>query len=159
MTNFEKDILILGLGNEVLMDDRIGPKLVDDLKESIVNPNVIFETAAVGGLELIEMIRDYKKVIIIDAIKTSDGIPGSVYYLTPADFKETLHLSNRHDISFLTALHLAKKLNIEITDDIRIIAVEIIEDMVFSEIFSPPVQEKYPEIYNTIKNYVISLTG
>ena len=104
----EKDILILGLGNDLLTDDRIGPKLVHDLKARIVHPNVIFETAAVGGLELLEIIRDYKKVIIIDAIKTAEGICGSVYDLTPTDFMETSHLSNIHDISFLTALRLAE---------------------------------------------------
>jgi len=154
-----KDILILGLGNDLLTDDRIGPKLVHDLKAGIVHPKVIFETAAVGGLELIEIIRDYKQVMIIDAIKTPDGLAGSVYFLTPAEFRETSHLSNIHDISFLTALHLAKKLHIEITDDIRIIAVEIIEDRVFSETFSPPVQEKYPEVFDTVKNYVLSWLG
>ena len=56
---------------------------------------------------------DYQKVIIIDAIKTKDGIPGTIYYLTPSNFKETLHISSFHDVSFLTALKVAEKLNYE----------------------------------------------
>jgi len=53
----------------------------------------------VGGLEILELIRDYGSVIIIDAIKKKDGVPGTIYKLTPANFKETLHLSSFHDVS------------------------------------------------------------
>jgi len=154
MNETSKQVLILGLGNDILMDDGIGPKLAMELRNSVNDPHISFETAAVGGMELIEMIRDYQQVIIIDAIKTKNGIPGSVYYLTPASFKETLHISNLHDISFLTALQMAKKIGIFITDKIDIIAVEIVEDRVFGSEFTPLVQEKY----EGIKKNVVDLT-
>ena len=34
---------------------------------------------------------------------------------------------------------------------IYIIAVEIVEDRIFDDNFSPPIQEKYEEIFNEIK--------
>ena len=55
--------LILGLGNDILSDDRIGPELVNDLSEILDNPGIKFETASSGGLELMETIKDFKKVI------------------------------------------------------------------------------------------------
>lgn len=63
MTENKKDILILGLGNDILMDDGIGPKLVWHLEKILPNPRIKFDTAAIGGMELIETIRDYDRVI------------------------------------------------------------------------------------------------
>lgn len=149
-----KDILILGIGNDILTDDGIGPKFVVELQKSNSFPHVDFLTAAVGGLEVLEMIRDYNKVIIIDAIRTRDGIPGTVYHLTPKDFKETMHLSSFHDISFLAALELGERLKIKIPSQINIIAIEIVEDLVFSNDFSPELQDKIPDIFKEVKDSI-----
>jgi hydrogenase maturation protease len=154
MQTDKSNILILGMGNDILMDDGVGIKITKVLEKKFPYPNIVYDTLSLGGLEIIEYIKDFKTVIIIDAMKTLNGIPGTVYQFAPEDFKETTHLSNVHDVSFLTALKLAKKLDIEITKDIRIIAVEIIEDMVFSDDFTPQIQEKYTQILEEITSIV-----
>jgi len=148
MTN--KKTLILGLGNDILKDDGIGPRLVHDLAQIIDEPNVQFDIACCGGLEIMEYIKGYEKVGFIDAIRTRDGKPGDVYYFIPSDFRETLHLSSLHDVSFLTALQLGNTLNMDLPSDLHIIAVEIIEDMEFSEEFTMPLKEKYQEILENV---------
>ena len=150
------DILILGIGNDILTDDAIGPKIVERLQEDLSDERISFLTAAAGGLEILEMIRNYQQVVIIDAIKTKNGIPGTIYHLTPENFKETLHISSFHDVSFLTALELAKKLEIPVPSRIDIIAIEIVEDLTFSDEFSKDITIKYEEIYREIKDH---LTG
>jgi len=155
MEDTKNNILILGIGNEILTDDGIGPKLVIELKKVIKHQHVSFLTAAAGGLEILEMIRDYDKVIIIDAIKTENGIPGSIYYLNPKNFKETLHISSFHDVSFLTALTLAEKLNMPVPTEIDIIAIEIVEDLTFSNEFSVEVAKKYNKIYEEVLESIL----
>ena len=155
----EKNTLILGLGNDILTDDGIGPRLVCDLAKMISDPNVQFDTAGCGGLEIMEYIKGYKKVVFIDAIRTRDGKPGDVYYFIPSDFRETSHLSSLHDVSFLTALKLGNTLNMDLPSDLHIIAVEIIEDMEFSEEFTPPLKEKYPGILEEVFEIVKRVTG
>ena len=155
MPEESSDILILGIGNDILTDDAIGPKIVKKLQEDLSYDNLSFLTAAAGGLEILEMIKNYKQVVIIDAIKTRDGIPGTIYYLSPDNFKETLHISSFHDVSFLTALKLAAKLEIPVPDRIDIIAIEIVEDLTFSNDFSEDIANKYKDIYMEIKDYVI----
>ena len=150
MKGQKRNTLILGLGNDILTDDGIGPKLVRRLQKDIAQPNLAFQTAAVGGLEILEIIKDYGKVIIIDAIKTANGIPGTIYHLTPSTFRETLHLSNFHDVSFLSVLDLAEQMEISIPNQIEIIAIEIVEDLVFSHEFSPPIKRKYGQIYHKV---------
>lgn len=149
-----KHTLIIGLGNDILTDDGIGIKLCHEMQIYFSADEIDFETASLGGLEILEFIKDFETVIFIDAIKTRDGIPGTVYYFQPSDFKETSNLSNLHDVSFLTALEIGKKLNMKIPESMHIIAVEIVEDLTFSVDFTPEIQGKYPEIIAQVKTHV-----
>jgi hydrogenase maturation protease len=142
----EKKTLILGLGNDILTDDGIAPRLIKDLSGMILKDNVHFNVACCGGLEIMEYIKGYQQVVFIDAIRTEGGIPGDVYYFKPSDFRETSHLSSLHDITFLTALNLGNTLDLDLPSDLHIIAVEIIEDMEFSNEFTSALRERYPEI-------------
>jgi hydrogenase maturation protease len=152
-----KTILIVGLGNRILSDDGIGPLLVNDLLPIISNPEVQFTVVSSGGLEIMELIKDYKKVIIIDAIRTAKGNPGDVYYFLPAAFRETSNLSNLHDVNFLTALRLWKMLELNLPDELHIIAVEIIEDKEFSEELTPYMKKKYPEILKKVTDIIMNI--
>lgn len=154
MTEIIKDILILGLGSDVLMDDGIGTKLMWHLEKTTTDSRIKYETNLVGGMDIIELIRDYEKVIILDAIKTSDGIPGTVYCLNKDNFKETLHLSVSHDLTFHTALKMAEMLKIKITDKLLIIAVEAEECYTLGDHFSSKVQAKYNDIKSAIETIV-----
>lgn len=146
MTNNKNKTLVLGVGNEILTDDGVGPKLCDFLAEKYKELPIQFEKLNVGGLEVLEFIEGYETVIFIDAIKTLDGQIGEVYLYTPDDFKETLHLSNLHDTNFITALELGRSLDFKIPKNMYIIAVEIKEDMIFSEYFTEELAIRYEEI-------------
>lgn len=152
-------ILVLGLGNDILMDDGIGPKLVHDLAPKFENPDFHFDIACCGGLEIMEAIKGFTKVVFIDAIRTKNGKPGDIYCFKPSDFRETLHLSCLHDIGFLTALSLGDTLDLCLPKDLHIIAIEIIEDMEFSEAFTPELQEKYPIIKKKVSGLIKRITG
>lgn len=154
-----KKTLILGLGNDILTDDGIGPRLVRDLVKMIKDLDVQFNTASCGGLEIMEYVKGYEKVVFIDAIRTQDGKPGDIYYFLPSDFRETSNLSSLHDINFLTALELGNSLNMGLPVDLHIIAVKIIEDMEFSEEFTPPLKEKYPGILEDVFALVKRVIG
>jgi len=147
----KKKILVHGIGNEILTDDGIGPKLVKKLKGNLPGNEIDFETAFLGGLEVLDFIQGYQTVVFVDAIRTKDGIPGTVYQLSPKDFNKTLHLSSVHDVSFLTAVQLGKKLGLDMPQNIFIIAVEIVEDRIFNDNFTPQIADKYEEIYNEVK--------
>jgi len=149
-----KKTLVFGVGNEILTDDGIGPKLVNQLKNDINPDNINFETAFVGGLEILDFIQGYETAIFIDAIKTKNGTAGDIYEFELSDFKETLHLSNLHDISFLTAIEMGKRIDYDIPKTIKIIAIEIVEDMIYSDNFSPKIEQKYEDIYKEVSDYV-----
>jgi hypothetical protein len=57
----------------------------------------------------------------------------------------------------LTALKLAAKLEIPVPGRIDIIAVEIVEDLTFSNDFSKPISDKYDKIYHEIRETVMGV--
>lgn len=56
-------------------------------------------------------------------------------------------------------MKLAKKLDIPTPEKVHIIAIEIVEDMVFSNDFTPQVQARYPEILEEVSEMVKELIG
>lgn len=146
--------LIIGIGNDILMDDGIGPKLVKELEQREPLEGVDYQTISLGGLDILESIQGYGTVVFIDAIKTKGGVPGSVYRFTTRDFQETLHLSNLHDISFLTAIELGRHMEMGIPENIHIFAIEIVEDMEFGESFTPEIEARYTDIYDTVSRNI-----
>lgn len=155
----KEKILILGLGNDILTDDGIGPRLVKDIRLLFPDLPARFDTACCGGLEIIEMIRDHETVIFIDAIRTPTGTPGTVYHLSPSHFRETSHLSNIHDLNFTEALRTYEMLGIRPAAEMHIIAVEITEDRIFCERLSATIEKRYPEILKTVSGMIREITS
>ena len=154
MTKRSNRILVLGVGNDIQQDVGIPVKLSEDLQELLKTVSIDFENLFVGGLELLEYINGYKGVVFIDTIKTDKGVPGRVHVFAVDNYRETLHLSCRHDVSFHMSLELGKTLGFDITDKIMIIGIEILEDLEFGAVLSNDLRSHYPDILAQVRNHV-----
>lgn len=148
-------ILIIGMGSTLLGDSAIGPRLVEDLKGDLDTSGYDFKTAHQGGWELLELIEGYDSAVIIDGIKSEDHDCGHVHIMTEDTFIETRNLSSVHDLDFRATLHFARELGIPIPDDLKIIAIEIVNDLVVSDQLSPPLTACYRNIYLEVLGYLI----
>lgn len=145
--------LILGFGSDALSDDGLPVKLVDDLK-FVLNPtNYEFNSSPVGGLELLELLKDFNKAILIDTQLTGRRKPGTISFFTPDEFEETFHLSSQHDLSFQDALRLAIEMDIPFPGDIQIIAIEIVENKRLSFDLSEEINKYYPDIFQKLISF------
>ncbi len=101
--------IVLGIGNPILQDDGVGLHVIDALRLQMDSPMVTLETASTGGMNLLDMIRGYENVILIDAVKQDETDPGKVSRFLLSDF-HTAHSCNPHDVSLSEALCLAQQL-------------------------------------------------
>jgi hydrogenase maturation protease len=101
--------MILGVGNQILGDDGVGVHVANELKKHIQNPNITIDEAITGGMNLLDLILGYDKVIIIDAVKSEVGEDGEVKRIPLNDFS-TMHSCNPHDVSLTEAIEMARKL-------------------------------------------------
>lgn len=101
--------IVLGVGNPILQDDGVGIHVIEALRQQLNTQKVTLETASTGGLNLLDLIRGYEKVILVDAIKQDTSEPGEVKRFSLSDF-QSVHSCNPHDVSLSEALHLAEQL-------------------------------------------------
>lgn len=151
----DKKLLVLGMGSEILMDDGVGSFLARKLQKEKLFDGVDVETSNIGGLELLEIMKDYKELLILDGTRNG-GEVGDLYYFSPENFRETLHLSTKHDASFQTALKVGAKIGYNLPGKIEIIAIEIEEDRCFGECFSGKLEAKIEDIYNEVKKHLLA---
>lgn len=102
-------VLVLGVGNPILSDDGVGIHVARALKKRGL-PGITVDELAASGLELLDVVRGFDKVVIIDAIQTKGGRPGELYILEEKDFEKSIHGSSPHGINIATALALGRKL-------------------------------------------------
>ncbi len=151
-------VLVLGLGNDIQQDVSIPVRLTEDIRDILKPVSIDFENLYVGGLELLEYINGYKGVVFIDTIKTEEGIPGRVHVFTLDNYRETLHLSCRHDVSFRMSMEIGKRVGFTITRDMLIIGIEIIDDLQFGPVLSDDLMDHYPDILARVRKQIVEFS-
>lgn len=143
-------VLVLGVGNPILSDDGVGIHVARELMKRKL-PGIEVEELAASGLELLDVVRGYDKVIIIDAIRTTKGKPGDLHILEEKDFEKAIHGSSPHGINIATALALGRTLvPKEMPKEVVFFAIEA-EDLVnVSEELTPKVAKELPRIVERV---------
>lgn len=143
--------LVVGLGNPILTDDGVGVKVAYAVEEALspnIPDNITITEASVGGLRLMELIVGYDRVILIDAIMTSNGHDyGHIHKLSLEDLRQitpTEHSTSTHDTSLVTALDAGERLGLHMPKEFNIIAVEVENVMDFSDEPTPAVAAAIP---------------
>ena len=120
-----KDIVVLGLGNPLMHDEGIGVYVVERLQQQAVKfPDVEFVDAGTGGMNVLHLIANRKKAIIVDCALMGQA-PGTIRRFTPDDVvsvKQVSHFS-LHDVDILKVLELSKQLE-ECPPEIIIFGIE-----------------------------------
>jgi hydrogenase maturation protease len=118
---------ILGLGNPVVSDDRVGLAVAEELRRLLAaSPieNVSVMESTRGGFELIDLLAGFDRAIIIDCLSLPDPTPGHIRELALTNVAGSARLINAHEISISTAFELAGAMGIEMPKTVEIFAIE-----------------------------------
>ena len=154
--------IVFGLGNPILGDDGIGIHVVYKLQKRFESRKgfewLSFKEGALGGLELVDEVTGYERMILLDAIQTEGGVAGEIYEMGIEDFRTTLHASNPHNMDFITALKIGEKYyNRGVPTDIKIFVMEVVSVLEFKEEFSEPVEKAFPSFIDRVEKYILEL--
>ncbi len=107
----KKPILILGVGNSIQMDDGIGVHVLEELKKISLPGNVELFDGGTAGFDLINVVSERKKVVVIDAVNGGEP-PGTIYRFTPEDIKSrNIMYDSLHQLGIIESLQMAKLLD------------------------------------------------
>lgn len=102
-------IMVLGIGNEILTDEGIGIHLIRAMQQQRLPENVELLEGGTAGMELLPLIEEVDRLIVVDAINAGDE-PGAIFRFTPDDVNiipPEYHVS-AHQIGLVEVLHLAR---------------------------------------------------
>jgi len=105
-----KKTLILGVGNYLLSDDGLSVHVLERLQtDNLIPDDIQMIDGGTCGLDLLQYLEGVSNLIIIDAIKTRDGTPGSIIRLDGDQIPAYLSLKiSPHDIGLPDLLATAK---------------------------------------------------
>jgi len=151
--------IVLGIGNPIIGDDGVGFRVIEALEKDPPPGDVSLAACDVSGLAILDLIVDFDQAVLVDAIQTVNGIPGTVYRLELADFNTTKHTISPHDMDLPTALALGRKMDLKTPDKISIVAIEIPDAYIFSNDLTAPVQAAVPEAVSHVRQILAESGG
>ena len=136
--------LVLGIGNPILQDDGVGIHVINELRSHVKNSKIKMDIAYTGGMNLLDIIRGFDKVILVDAIKQENSKTGEVKRFSLAE-APAVHSSNPHEISLSEALLLAKQLGEkQLPQEIVVIGIVVKNTLDFGEHLTSEVASAIP---------------
>lgn len=144
--------LILGLGNELLGDDAVGILAARALKERLKDKADVVESA-LSGMALLDLFMGYERAIIIDAVKTGQSPPGTIYELTPSDLSTVLAPSP-HYAGLPELIATATALTLDFPKVIKIFAMEVEDPHTVGGKLSPPVAQALEKLVQRVEGQI-----
>jgi hydrogenase maturation protease len=144
------NILLLGLGNDILTDDAIGLVVVRQLQRELASQaDIDVRETTEMGLALLDFITGYSTVVIVDAIQTGQAPPGFLHELDAPSLKQ---LTGRtpHFLGVGETLALGSALELPMPKDVKIFAVEVKDPFTLGTTLTPPLQAALPGIVTRV---------
>ena len=102
-------IAVLCIGNELLMDEGIGPACGRYLATRYEIPACVdVLDRAVMGLAIISDLRTHDVALVLDAVDVPGGVPGTRYSFEPEDVAGSGQIASLHELRFADVLMAAE---------------------------------------------------
>lgn len=155
MAGKKNRILILGLGNPILTDDRIGLTLTENLEGKF--PGTDTASIILAGMELLDILVGYDHVFLIDAAIGTGGEPGDLKEIS--DGKSALHLFTSHGVNFFNLLKLGREMGLKMPEPAAVFGIEIGNATDFGTALSPALQSALPSLEVAITERIREIIG
>lgn len=149
--------MVIGMGNELLGDGGIGPRVVQGLKRYPLDAcgvSFIFETLPAGGLEVIHLLSGKDYAFIIDAIGGNEAEPAEIRIYNEETYHTSFYLDNFHDFPLSQALRMARDAGFTIPENLEIIGIGILENHTFTQSLSPELKGRFNILLKHISDHI-----
>ncbi|HOX58388.1 MAG TPA: hydrogenase maturation protease [Candidatus Paceibacterota bacterium] len=153
----DAQVLLLGLGNDILTDDAVGLLVVRQLQGALADcPAIDVRETKEMGLALLDFIAGYSVVVIVDSIQTGKAPPATVHELDAGALRQ---LTGRtpHFLGVSETLALGRHLGLAMPAQVRIFAIEVEDPFTLGTSLTPVLQAALPRIAERIAAAVRSL--
>ena len=144
--------LVLGIGNPILGDDGVGFHVAQAVAREVKSDNIDVKDTSVDGLNLLEIIIGYDRLIAIDAIMADEGEVGEIYRLNPENIGDPSRSAiSPHHFNLATTIEIGRKLfPEEMPKEVAIFAVGTQEVTEVTTEMTEKVKEAIPEVVSLV---------
>jgi len=159
MSENEKKILILGVGNVLYTDEGFGVRVAEELDRKYqFSSNVDILDGGTLGLRLMGPIMECDYLIIADIV-LNEGQPGDVFRLLGENLSKACAFTNSmHQTDLLDTLSRCSLIG-NVPDDVILYGVEPVNYKDMSAALSPELEEKLPEVMDMVLKEVEKAGG
>lgn len=98
----------MGVGNPLMRDDGIGPRVVELLRAGYTFPeHVEVVDAGTMSFMILDLLRGIDRLIVVDAVKETGHPAGTVMVMTPEEIAPNQVAHSLHDIALIDVLQAA----------------------------------------------------
>ena len=106
-----KRIAVLCIGNILMLDEGVGPRVAQELLAHFTFPaNVDILDCGTMGMSLLSEMKRYDIILVVDAVDNTGQAPGTVLTFSPEDIAPFQQPRSAHDTLFIDVLQAAKLL-------------------------------------------------
>jgi hydrogenase maturation protease len=124
MSASSERLAVVGLGNPLRRDDGIGIRLLAMLRPGQEGKRIVFYDFGTASLGLVNLIKDFRKVLLIDAIDA--GLPPAelkIFKFHEASFLVREKKASSHELSLSDLLRVCNALGV--AADVRIAGIQV----------------------------------
>ena len=146
--------LLLGIGNTILGDDGAGVRCVNAVSRLVPpHPDLVIKDTAAAGLNLLDTILGYDRLIVVDAVLAGEENIGKVFRLSLANLQNHTGAVSLHSCGLTAVLALGRQLyDMQVPHEVTIIGIGIRAVDTVTESLTPPVVAALPEAIKLVLN-------
>lgn len=134
------NVLVLGLGNDILTDDAVGLSVVREVRIRLADePDIAVRGTTEMGLTLLDQIEGCAGLVLVDAVQTGNAAPGHVHEIGPDELPQVTATSP-HFLGVGETLALGRSLGLAMPRHVRIFAIEVADPFTLGTHLTPAVE-------------------
>jgi len=150
MRSGKSNVLVLGLGNDILTDDAIGLTVAREVCARLDDDEGIdVRWTTEMGLSLLDEIVDYRSLILVDAAQTGRAPAGHLHELVGNDL-HVLPSVTPHFLGIGETLALGRLLGLPMPGRVRIFGVEVEDMRTLGTQLTSALARALPGVINTV---------
>jgi hydrogenase maturation protease len=148
-------ILILCIGNILMLDEGVGPRLAQELlRHYDFGPDVCVLDRGTMGMALLSELKDFDTVLVVDAVDKTELPPGTVVSFSPQDVAPYAAFHGAHDTRFVDVLQAAALLGYQIDGHCLGVQIANMHPQQFTIGLTPSVEAALPALEAAVLDFL-----
>ncbi len=139
-------ILVLGLGNDLMGDDALGPTVVRELRQRMSHPAIRFQVTAESGLRLLDHLEGHHYLLVMDVLEHPSHAPGTLLEYPLEGLPSRTMAMSLHGMGLKEVLETGRTLGLTVPKEGRILVVVARELRTVGAPMSPEVARAVPRV-------------